>query len=413
MLLGVMSNPTKPLLRNQWREWGGLFNTYQRSVHVRYVLGTSFYAAGKAQGDLIDDLPALKKERERSSDFLVVNGRERLPHVGVVTEKSAAFWQAAAATAPSAKWFCKCDDDTLVNLDRLETYLKQIDREQPGRAVYFGHMKWRGWDVDDRFQACGGTWGDAAKTAKDILEGGIKFGDVRYPPCPDAAGPFPYMSGGMVCMSRPLAERMAVDTLFDHFLSTARRRNTNGVPCRKPALCAAQPPETHMWHHEDAGIGFNVFRAVVDQNTTALLIPVPAHYNDPGIIERSVPLDANDHYWSTRSVFVHGIKLASHFDLAKARWNLTRPNAEITLKCYPCDTLPPGVNKHYGGWEWARVPCPPRGATAVGVGRFCSVTPKEHFTCCTWPWDIPQRYKDVDEARRREARAAKRARRGV
>jgi len=27
---------------------------------------------------------------------------------------------------------------------------------------------------------------------------------------------------------------------------------------------------------------------------------LPAHYNDPGIIERSVPLDANDEYWSTR-----------------------------------------------------------------------------------------------------------------
>ena len=55
-----------------------------------------------------------------------------------------------------------------------------------------------------------------------------------------------------------------------------------------------------MWHHEDAGIGFNVFRAVVSANASASLVPVPGHYNDPGIIERSVPLDANDEYWSTR-----------------------------------------------------------------------------------------------------------------
>ena len=61
-----------------------------------------------------------------------------------------------------------------------------------------------------------------------------------------------------------------------------------------------------MWHHEDAGIGFNVFRAVVRANATAVLVPVPGHYNDPGVIERSAsPQDA---YWSSRAVFVHGIK---------------------------------------------------------------------------------------------------------
>ena len=32
ILLGVMSNPTKPLLRRQWREWGTRFHAYQRDV---------------------------------------------------------------------------------------------------------------------------------------------------------------------------------------------------------------------------------------------------------------------------------------------------------------------------------------------------------------------------------------------
>ena len=124
--------------------------------------------------------------------------------------------------------------------------------------------------MDHRFQACGGTWGDAPKTAEDILHGGIMHGTTRYPNCPNAAGPYPYMSGGMVCMSRPLAERMAVDPHFSSFLSTARDRNTHGTPCKRPRICAAQPEATHMWHHEDAGIGYNVFRAVVGQNASAL-----------------------------------------------------------------------------------------------------------------------------------------------
>ena len=49
--LGVMSNPSKPLLRMQWREWGSQFASYQHGVRVRYVFGTSFYEAGKAEGD--------------------------------------------------------------------------------------------------------------------------------------------------------------------------------------------------------------------------------------------------------------------------------------------------------------------------------------------------------------------------
>ena len=36
---------------------------------------------------------------------------------------------------------------------------------------------------------------------------------------------------------------------------------------------------------------YNVFRAAVAANTSTLVMALPAHYNDPGIIERSVPLN--------------------------------------------------------------------------------------------------------------------------
>mmetsp|Transcript_46502 Transcript_46502/g.104824 ORF Transcript_46502/g.104824 Transcript_46502/m.104824 type:complete len:226 (+) Transcript_46502:754-1431(+) len=114
-----------------------------------------------------------------------------------------------------------------------------------------------------------------------------------------------------------LSTRMAVDEHFGHFISVARLRNTHGTRCKRPKLCAAQPAETHMWHHEDAGIGFNVFRAVVGQNASAIYVPVPAHYNDPGIIERSNPLDSNDQIWSMRAIFTHGVKLPLHYRILR------------------------------------------------------------------------------------------------
>ena len=268
MLLGVMSNPAKPLLRTQWREWGGRFSSYQQSVRVRYVFGTSFYEAGKEHGRPTRNDELAREEREHG-DMIYVDGREKLPNVGVVTEKSAAFWLSAAATEPAAKWLCKCDDDTLVHVNRLEATLRHVESKHPDRAIYFGHLKWRGWDAGDHgpntykrgfhFQACGGTWGDARKTQRDILSGGLLHGTTRYPPCPHAAGPYPYMSGGMVCMSRRLALQMAQDEHFRNFNAVAHARNTAGTPCRKPLHCAAQPSASHMWHHEDAGIGCNVF----------------------------------------------------------------------------------------------------------------------------------------------------------
>ena len=383
VLLGVMSNPSNPRLRTQLRQWNAKFPAYRSGVDVRYIFGSSFY--GGANGSATVEVPAevvsgARAEAAQHADLLYVDGRERLPHVGVVTEKSAAFWREVGDAMPGYNFYCKSDDDTLVHLDRLHAVLAHVARsEGPTRPVYLGHMKWRGWDTNFRFQACGGTWGNAVKTAQDILAGN--------PSCPHAAGPYPYMSGGMVCMSNALQRIVAADACFANFVTVAKVRNDHGTRCKVPALCAAQPEGVHMWHHEDAGIGFNVFRAIVYANASASLVPVPGHFNDPGIIERSP--SAQDRYWSSRSLFVHGIKQESHFELANQRWDLSRPSEHLTLRCdRNCSQHGPEAY----GWEWARVPCKPRvwSAESPPTGRFCHVEPHAHYRCCSWPWVVPQ-----------------------
>ena len=44
-----------------------------------------------------------QREEKDHGDLLYVDGREKLPHVGVVTEKSAAYWLSAAAREPAAR----------------------------------------------------------------------------------------------------------------------------------------------------------------------------------------------------------------------------------------------------------------------------------------------------------------------
>ena len=122
LLLGVMSNPSKPILRVQWREWASQFREHQKAVRVRYVFGKTMYLRHVDPGPVNIDR-TLVKDLDLN-DHMMVEGREKLPHVGVVTEKSAYFWRSAVTAEPSAQWYCKCDDDTLVHLDRLVNVLK-------------------------------------------------------------------------------------------------------------------------------------------------------------------------------------------------------------------------------------------------------------------------------------------------
>ena len=141
-----------------------------------------------------------------------------------------------------------------------------------------------------------------------------------------------------------------------------------------------------MWHHEDAGIGYNVFRAVVYANASASLIPTPGHFNDPSIIERTP--SPQDLYWSSRALFVHGIKQRSHYDIALQRWSLQRSSEHLTLRC-DRNCSQHGVEAY--GWEWARLPCKQRRwSDPMPTGRFCHVEPHEHYRCCSWPWVVPQ-----------------------
>ncbi len=60
----------------------------------------------------------------------------------------------------------------------------------------------------------------------------------------------------------------------------ALARNTHATRCRHPLESAAQPPNAHMSHHEDAGIGFTTFGPIFPPTPTAAVLPMPPHFND-------------------------------------------------------------------------------------------------------------------------------------
>ena len=120
VLLGVMTAPHNARLRNQWREWRTLFNRTERPgggrFDVRFVLGNQFYQSENVQGQkrwqkrqVVPQEPPKEIVREEDAshhDFVFVEGREMLPHVGKVTEKSAGWWLRIAEERPDYDFYC-------------------------------------------------------------------------------------------------------------------------------------------------------------------------------------------------------------------------------------------------------------------------------------------------------------------
>jgi hypothetical protein len=193
LLVGVISSPASFGRRGMLRSFAeATAGPLERRVSTEFIFGDRFY----------EDAPSsrtqnrLAAESREHGDVVFVDARERLPHVGKATEKSAAWW----LTAPKrsrARFFCKTDDDSLLHHEHLTAALTAAEQQAQGRQTFFSYIRWRGWLPHFRFQACGGGWGgpiDAIRHLEDPAE-----------QCRLAEGPFPQGTGQLTCLSRELA----------------------------------------------------------------------------------------------------------------------------------------------------------------------------------------------------------------
>eukprot|EP00966_Prymnesium_polylepis_P268503 6203128-Prymnesium_polylepis.1 len=106
ILLGVITSPMSFERRQMLREFAALSGGEAGGVQTEYVVGDSFFD----QPPSTAQQAALAAEVAEHQDIVFVNGRERLPHVGKATEKSAAWWSSAPRRS-AARVYCKTDDD--------------------------------------------------------------------------------------------------------------------------------------------------------------------------------------------------------------------------------------------------------------------------------------------------------------
>lgn len=253
-------------------------------------------------------------------------------------------------------------------------------------------------------QACGGGWGgplDAIRQMEDPANH-----------CARAEGPFPQGTGTLTCMSRALALLTARDERFGEWLAVARARNDYGAPCQTAAACAAHPPATHMWHHEDAGVSYNVWRSLArgiaastgDGSPSAP--PAGAAQGagggaGGGVGGRKVyvvHLPEKGWFWpwfneaafsppmSAKAIVVHKVVDEALWAKVRAAWDVAAPLPRVVADCsqtcaswgwtrarVACDAPPPLPERPAGSW---------RGYVPRWNGTLCPLTPARHFECC-------------------------------
>ena len=88
---------------------------------------------------------------------------------------------------------------------------------------------------------------------------------------------------------------------------------------------------------------------------------------------------------------MHGVKDRRLYDVATARWSLAAPAEAEGVQCGLCR---PEVSQGGYSWSWARLPCARPSWDQPQPGRWCTVEPDAHYTCCNWPW-LPPRLRDA------------------
>lgn len=76
-------------------------------------------------------------------------------------------------------------------------------------------------------------------------------------------------------MSRALALELAASDDFEDFLRVAMARNDFGSPCETAQECSRHSAGMHMWHHEDAGISYNMWRVANARSLKVTVVHMP------------------------------------------------------------------------------------------------------------------------------------------
>ena len=108
VLIGVISTPSKFARREMIRDFANATRS-ELKVQTEFVFADRYFERPPP----LDVQERLGAEVDRHGDAVFVDARERLPHVGKATEKSASWWLTAPLRV-SANFYCKTDDDALL-----------------------------------------------------------------------------------------------------------------------------------------------------------------------------------------------------------------------------------------------------------------------------------------------------------
>ena len=193
-------------------------------------------------------------EQRRFGDLVIlpahdgVTGTDKHHGGRAVAEKALAWfvYTATNTTMRAAKFVAKIDDDTLANLPRMVSELRQVAAD----AVY-GVQVYRLWNWNKQPTVGDAACGDHSEIGPPKSNRLLKSLEEAVKPggkCVGSLGPYPFPDGSLEVYGRK-----ALDNVF----GSQRVRAFADDMFKKP-----KPP---FWSHEDAGLGALVHREVVDR----------------------------------------------------------------------------------------------------------------------------------------------------
>jgi len=243
--LGIVSAPANDGRRRWLRSTHRAFAVRLRhNILPRFIFGTTELEPSRCDQLL-----------QEADDHFFVNAYDN-PQVGCV-DKTFAWFAAALRVFPATAFIAKCDDDSMTHLWNLEALGLQMKHAS---FIYAGWIQYTSFRPQT-FQQCG--WSLRADHASPCS----KTSQLN------AEGPFPFATGALEMLSRPLADHVFSSSWTNSFVAHARAVARGGH---------ANPWESWTCAHEDATLGYVIRSSTVPSRVAIKLVLLNSWMNDIG-----------------------------------------------------------------------------------------------------------------------------------
>lgn len=361
LLIGVMTSPLAFNRRYPLRVEMGRMNPSSLGVTVRFVVGV---------GCRMDDESRLLLQEEMllHADMVQVDAAD-CSQRHKATPKTMAFFAHIAVNARGYRWVAKTDDDTFIDLPKLQVDVLRMEATGKGCGhkslyAYYGVLRWRLWDYG-KGHGCGPREDHALcfpgqRYCRDSTHRAFdRLLVERGCACSQGVGPYPFGDGSLYVLSAPLLNAVFTGEAYRNLSRGGYYDKGDDVATGHLVFSQVRCIVQLCSYHPVPSCAFAcvVVQSVLQQLPTMFFSLRRNRHN-----RFWVSLRDNGSLPDRHTVYVHRMYQAEQLSLAAhhfRRW----PTNQDHFSCTPCRE----------GWGWRE----------AGASTPFGHAPMQSFSCCT------------------------------